>query len=281
MEVSTSRQSQPLAQTTPGRLGALLLSLAALTLMTGCPQQLPRQTTGVSDHSTTAPEKPRNSAAQHGMLIVLIDETASFVATGSWEQSLKVLVQAVNYMRARDKICIIGIDHRSGDMDDVRLPVTALPAGALPAVSAKAEILETIKNLKPRETSSGFIGSNGKVRGKPWGSDVEGVIDFAALLAQRNAEGMKVRVLAFSDFDNNVSSSAGGATTGSNTFPPGSIFQAFFVINPDKKAKGNWEKRIGAWAQWMSNRGLQTTSEAFKMPAESMQPTTIREFMRR
>ncbi|MBU0610095.1 MAG: hypothetical protein KKI08_19575 [Armatimonadetes bacterium] len=287
MDASDKHDGRRLTAARPPRPQALALACLLSVLLlaaSGCPKPRPSHS-----QAGSRPEKTRedavpaasSSASRHSFLIVLIDETGSFVASGSWDQSIGVITQAINYMRGRDQICAIGIDHRSGDMDDVRLPVTALPAGALPAVTVKKQIADKIAALKPRMTSSGYIGENGKVRGTPKGSDVEGAIDYAALLATRNAGDMKVRVLAFSDFDDDVASSAGGATTGANVFPDGAAFQAFFVVNPEKKARGDWERRIGAWAQWMSSRGLSATAADFQMPAESLKPNTIRDFMRR
>jgi hypothetical protein len=105
-------------------------------------------------------------------------------------------------------------------------------------------------------------------------------VDYAGLLAKRNGEGMKVRVLVFSDFDDDVVLSQGGATSGTNNFAPGSVFQAFFVVNPPNKPKGDWEARIGAWANWLSSRGLAASAKDFKLPAESLMPDAIRDFMR-
>ena len=212
-------------------------------------------------------------------LIILMDETASFVDSGSWDLSVPVVQQALFHLRPKDRLSLVGIDHRGFDQEDVRIPVTTLSAGAFKSTTEKQALMETVRDLKPRPTSSGSRNDGGEVRGEPKGTDMLGAIDQAAHLAERNGEGFRVKLMVLSDFqDEPIEGTSGARET--RRFPDGTRFKAFYVVNLPGETGKQWYERVNEWVAAFGEAGLECSASDFLDPSESVQPQVIKDFIR-
>jgi len=257
--ITYHRQSHSLEWTSVRRTGSYITALLGLALCLtslGCGKQVSAQ--------------PR-SAPRNTLCLMLLDETDSFVRTGYWERSVRVAGNAVTLLRPGDAVCVIGIDHHGFDRDDVRVPVTVLPKGALAAAQVKKVLLRQLSTLQPRPTSSGARGPDGQPRGTPPGTDTPAALDHAAHFASR-ARGSRVSLLVFSDFRNEPLKGRSGALSRPASFPPDTSFAALFVAEGgDGEAGGGreWEERVNRWVQTLCSLGVECAAADFYLGSES------------
>jgi len=218
---------------------------------------------------------PRPAAAAGGkptVLIALLDETSSFVANGTkWKLSLFALQLAVKQLQPGDSFCLIGIDDHGGDPDDVRIPRTTLPAQMLRRAMVQKTLLLTLRDMKPRPTSSGYTLPNGKMKGKPFGNDVLGAVSEAQVLTNYTPSNARTRLLICSDFRDEPPTKTSGAAK-KVLFPADTRLMAIFVEqgtgNPSTGLQ-EWQDRITSWQTRFKAMNVICTPRDFLPPAES------------
>jgi len=210
------------------------------------------------------------SPAQPRLLLILLDETSSFVVTGYWADSLEVARSAVFLLRPGDQVCVIGVDDHAFDYDDVRIPVTELPRGALASTQAKKVLIQKIAALKPRPTSSGWKLPDGSLKSHPKGTDVLGAIHHAAHFASRADR--VVSVIACSDFQDEPTTESSGQLQQAASFPPQTRFVGMFVV---ERGGREWDARVNRWIQKLRGLNIDCTDRDFHTGSESKQASIL------
>jgi hypothetical protein len=119
------------------------------------------------------------------------------------------------------------------------------------------------------------MASAGKVKGSPPGTDVLGAMDYAAFLSERNTAGRQVRVMVFTDFQDDVPADKSGGRSQTGHFPPGTQLAGFFVVNKENENMQQWQKRIEKWAATLNQMGAQCDAKSFHQPGEAADPSTV------
>jgi len=170
-------------------------------------------------HSGFAPTHLAGAAPTKRFFVVLIDETASF--TRFWDKSLDFAAAVVQRMKADDAFMLIGIDGRSGDPEDVRIPMQEMDPNPIKAIARRRQIIAQVRATKVRAVNP--KDPNAKY------SDILGAVAMAASAAGRHKEYRPV-VLIFSDMvqtprlpDAQETRRLGVA------FPPGAEAHVYFV----------------------------------------------------
>lgn len=245
-----------------------LLALSLLPLIAGC------SSAGAGDARSDGDSSRRSGAVTEPdngpiVLIAVLDETASF--HNHWQESVDKAAQAVAKLWPGDAVLVLGLDNHAWDEDDVRIPLSVLPNGALRAVQAKARLVAEVRALTPRPSSSGCL-LNGRLRGKPPGTDTIGIVDMAGSLATQ-ASGRTVHLAVFSDFEDEPVRNT-GASNEAITFPPNTHFTALYV-----RPHGHHyvQKRIDEWVGIMNRMHVSCSADNFHLASDSAQVPLGRE----
>jgi hypothetical protein len=194
---------------------------------------------GLESANSMAPHE-----APHGkLLICLFDETASYAGQpGLWEDSLQKAATATRELRAGDSFMALAITDRGWRSQDIIFPYTTLTSTSLLVMREKAELMNRIRQLKVRPTSSGFL-VNGKPIGKPRGTDILGAIDYAAFLAQ-SAGKRAVSFVLFTDLEDEAPKNVRTAGRRLQTFP---LYSHVIALNVRANNADSTQERIQRW----------------------------------
>jgi hypothetical protein len=201
----------------------------------------------------------------HTLLLLVFDETTSFVEAGHWDASVQMARIAVDHLAPGDAVGAVGIDHHGFDTADIRLPVTMLSRATMQAVTDRKAVKAQLSALQPRETSSGYRLSTGKTRGTPLGTDTLGALDQAAQMADYYPQ-MRVRVLLFSDLRNEPITGPSGYSGVQHLFSGDCQAMSLFV---DESGGGEWKARIARWTKALNALGLSCHETQFHAPGMS------------
>jgi hypothetical protein len=189
----------------------------------------------------------------------ILDETASFA--GIWPKAVAKVVEDIRQMKPDDQLLVIGLDNKSWDADDVRVPLTSLPRSALMAAQKKAELIRTVSDLKIRPTSSGFL-RGGKPIGKPWGTDSVGSVDFCGKLIGQSGE-RAVRLTLCTD----LADEPGDTSRRKNPHPfPPTRFTALFLAS---RSGEEVERRVGKWIKVLKEFDITSGPDDFYLASQS------------
>ena len=76
---------------------------------------------------------PGRAAPDHRLVVVLLDETGSFV--NYWQPCLDLAASVASRLKPGDAFAVIGIDDHGNDPEDARIPVTLVSPGALQSLA--------------------------------------------------------------------------------------------------------------------------------------------------
>lgn len=199
------------------------------------------------------------------ILIILIDETESFMKAGNWEGSLSVAVAAVESLRGKDALCVIGIDDHGFDQDDILIDTVKLPSASLKRIEVMQPLVREILALKPRETSSGYKLPSGQYKGVPYGTDTRGAVSHAAQIASYFKD-YRVRLLLFTDFRDEPPEIDDDRKNIDIPFTGDCRLKALFI---DESGGAEWHERLSKWTAFFNEIGVQCSNEDFYPPSMS------------
>jgi hypothetical protein len=214
----------------------LASAVAAVAVCTGCENEKDRS------KGTATKNLPK-------LIVVVIDETGSFLDQKLWEPSRKVAGELVSCLLPGDAFCVVGIDATPYTPDDVRIEVTELSEGTLLAAIERKELYDKVQKLSPRPS-----------RGK--GSPLSLVIAYVAeeILVKEQAK-HRLYLVIFSDM-------AEDPTEGGKEFedlsrpiviPAGTEVRCFNVIPFGSREE--YRQRVTLWKQTFARWGVTTPVE--------------------
>ena len=183
---------------------------------------------------------PNESTTQNIRVIVLLDETDSFImsdgqdTTWYWEALKPSLNKIVKSLESGDEFELIAIDNKGYQTEDVRIPLEVIDQSYLRAVQQKNKITRKIDELRRRKE-------------KYSASDIFGALKFAA----SDARGYKTRIFCFSDMEQIPSFKK-------NETPRldfSGDTKAYFFVNVT--GEKDWNETIKTWEPMIKQAGLQ------------------------
>jgi hypothetical protein len=185
-------------------------------------------------------------------VIVLVDETDSFgiykegkLAYLYWPEILPWAARVVGKLNPGDAFCLIGMDEKSSEDDDVRIPVTVLDEGTLKAITQKKALVREIKSLTRRKE-------------KHAATDITGALIQAAEMLQKDPA-RKGEIIIFSDMIQEPEGPTPESIKDMNI--PGSTgIHCFFVSASDMK---KWNSVVNNWINVFQSKGLNVSKDDF------------------
>ena len=220
------------------------------------------------------------------VLVVLIDETTSYIQADMWESSIDLTGKVIEMLRPGDYFIMLGIDNHGFDGNDVRIPITELPNASLPSMKAKHDLKEAVLGIEVRESSSGYRLEDGTIRGTPWGTDQLGSLHHVSeLISSPVFDDARVRVIVYSDFFDEPPRGGSGATRSLSPFSGDCRIMAVNVLESKPEDPNAVETVVGedgeiveeevqaggeefnnrrtAWLAIFTNMGLNCTTNHF------------------
>ena len=204
------------------------------------------------------------------LLIILLDETESYMKTGNWTQSLRTALRAVDFLRPGDAVCVIGIDDHGFDQDDVLIPAMPIPRTTLKSVEAKRLLMDRIASMEPREESSGRKLPEGGYKGFPFGTDTRGAVSQAAQISGYFDDHL-IRILIFTDFRDEPPVVPEGRGNIDIQFTGDCRLKALYI---DETGGADWFDRIERWVEVFNNLGVKCSAKDF-YPTSMSSPSTF------
>jgi hypothetical protein len=206
------------------------LAAAAVFPMAGC---------GMPAHGSTA-------GPHHRLVIVLLDETASFV--GYWQDCVGLAATVAGRLKPGDAFAAIGIDDHGNDPEDARIAVTIVSPGSLMALGDRKALAKKVKVLERRPSR------------KPL-TDILNAIQQAAIFANSPAmQDYKPMLLFFSDMQQTPRLPGPADIKGWKFANRGEAF-CFYVnvtdwVDRSKKGGTSWDGMVGTWTAVLNAAGL-------------------------
>ena len=207
-----------------------LLATAAAVFMAGC---------GI-------PARGAPGAPRHKLVMVLLDETASFVTY--WPDCIKLAASVAGRLGPGDAFGVIGIDDHGNDPDDARIPITIVSPGALQSLANRTGLARKVKALDRRKSK------------KPL-TDILNAIQQAAIFANSPAlQDYKPMLLFFSDMQQTPRLPTAADIKGWKFTNRGEAF-CFYVnvtdwVDRSKKGGATWDGMVGSWTAVLNAAGL-------------------------
>lgn len=190
---------------------------------------------------------PGTAAPRRRLVIVLLDETGSFV--NYWQPCVDLAATVASRLKPGDGFGVIGIDDHGNDPEDARIPVTLVSPGALQSLADRKALARKVKALEPRKAK------------KPL-TDILHAIQQAAIFANSPAlQGYKPVLLFFSDMQETPHLPVPADIRGWRFATPGAAY-CFYVnvtdwVDHSKKQKGTtWDAMVESWTAILNAAGL-------------------------
>jgi len=203
--------------------------------------------------SCSLPEAP-----QPRFIIVLVDETGSYLDQGFWQESLEIIAhQVVPALGARDQFLVIGIDDEGFQSEDARLGIETLDISDLKAQLQKRELAERVLQISPRKPA----------RPK---TDVFGAIEHAAYFFDAQKDEYRPVLLVFSDLVQTSSRipTAAKAQASQYRFPPNTFSRLLYV---NATGGADYDELRELWIPPLNAIGLEVTEANFFQQSQTVQ----------
>lgn len=212
------------------RWAAALTAALAFFLLTGC----------------GLPARGSVAAPRHHLVVVLLDETASFV--NYWPPAVELAATVAGRLKPGDAFAAIGIDDHGNDPEDARIPVTVVSPGALQSLGDRKALARKVKALERRPS-------------KRPRTDILGAIQQASIFATSPAmQDYQPILLFFSDMQETPRLPGPADIKGWKFATRGEAY-CFYVNVTDwvdhvKKAGTTWDGMVGSWSAVLNAAGL-------------------------
>jgi hypothetical protein len=190
---------------------------------------------------------PGRAAPDHRLVVVLLDETGSFV--DYWQPCLDLAASVASRLKPGDAFAVIGIDDHGNDPEDARIPVTLVSPGALQSLADRKSLAKKVKALEPRKAKRPL-------------TDILHAMQQASIFANAPAmQGYKPVVLFFSDMQETPRLPGPADIKGWNFAARGEAY-CFYVnvtgwVDHAKTQRGTtWDSLVESWTATLNAAGL-------------------------